>query len=97
MNRKKIYSRISDKLITFVEEITTEMYETEFGVFSDGINLIDNIANCEDDIQSMYCITKDGSYYNMEDFYSDYRMYDNKDAFFTIVEELIANRDEDEA
>ena len=46
----------------------------------------------KNDIQQMYCIMKDGSCYNMEDFYSDFGAYEDGDEFYNNVDELIADR-----
>ena len=92
MNTKKIYSRFSDTIVTFVEEITEDMWNDENGVYSDGMTLYDGIGNVQDDIQQMYCKTKKGNYHNMEDFYSAFGAYVDMDEFYNNVKEIIADR-----
>lgn len=92
MNTKKIYSRYSNELVTFTERITSKMYKIKFGVFSDGLNMIDNIDECENDISGMYCVMKDGFNYNMEDFYAEFGAFEDSDTFYTIIETLIEDR-----
>ena len=92
MDSKRIYSRFSGHIIKFVDEITEDMWKDDKGVYSDGMTLCDGIENVEDDIQQMYCIMKDGSCYNMEDFYSDFGAYEDGDEFYNNVNELIADR-----
>lgn len=93
MNGKKIYSRFSDKLVTFVDEITDSM--SEDGVYSDGMSMIDNIEGVEDDISGMYCIMKDGTQYNMEDFYEEFGAFEGDSDFPNNIVNLIADRDSD--
>lgn len=90
MNTKQIYSIETGKLITFYSQITDEMYENTPTPFSDGLTLIED--DFEDDISQMYCIMKDGSSYNMEDFYSDFGAFEKSDRFLKNVISLIADR-----
>lgn len=92
LNGKKIYSVESNESVVFVDDVYDETL-TNNKVYSDGINMIDYIADFEDDISMMYCILKNGGFCNMEDFYSDNGAFDDFDAFFKNVKELIADRD----
>lgn len=92
LNTKKIYSRYSNKLVTFAETITLKMCKTKFGVFSDGTTILDNIADCENDISGMYCVMKDGFYYNMEDFYTEFGAFNDSTTFYKNIEALIEDR-----
>ena len=70
LNRKKIYSRFSHRLVEFVPSLDN-LEDTKHGVYSDGMVLIDYEANATDDIQYMYFdpkIPKIHKAYNMEDF-----------------------------
>lgn len=97
LNGKKVYSRFSNRLVTFVEDITDEMYEEEDGVYSTGVyTMIDNIEGIEDDCSGMYCKMKDGSTYNMEDFYAEFGAYDKNSNFPENVMNLIADRNGDD-
>lgn len=92
MNGKQIFSIYTNKLVTFVDEITEEMCEIETGVYSDGMTLIDVEGEAEKDIAGMYCKMKDGSIYNMEDFYAVYGAFDSASKFAKNVINLIADR-----
>ena len=68
LNKKQIFSRVSEQPVVFVDDIDDETLPQD-KAYSDGILMLDYVANVEDDIQQMYSILKDGSYCNMEDFY----------------------------
>lgn len=70
LKNKKVYSRFSNTLITFVDALGE--IENQEGAFSDGMLLYDSYENVVDDIQQMYFVLKDGSICNCEDFYSTY-------------------------
>ena len=92
LTRKEIYSVESNEPVVFVNDIYNESLSKD-NVYSDGLNMIDYIADFEDDISMMYCILKNGGICNMEDFYSDNVAFDDFDTFFKNVKELIADRD----
>ena len=92
LTRKEIYSVESNEPVVFVNDIYNESLSKD-NVYSDGLNMIDYIADFEDDISMMYCILKNGGICNMEDFYSDNGAFDDFDTFFKNVKELIADRD----
>jgi hypothetical protein len=92
LTRKEIYSVESNEPVVFVNDIYNESLSKD-NVYSDGLNMIDYIADFEDDISMMYCILKNGGICNMEDFYSDNGAFDDFDTFFKNVKELIAYRD----
>lgn len=90
LNKKRVFSRFSDFPVTFVDDI--DELEEEKGVFSDGLNLLDNIEEAEDDIQQMYFVLKDGSFYNCQDFYSDFGAYEEGDKFIKNIEKYVMDR-----
>ena len=92
LTRKEIYSVESNEPVVFVNDIYNESLSKD-NVYSDGLNMIDYIADFEDDISMMYCILKNGGICNMEDFYSDNVAFDDFDTFFKNVKDLIADRD----
>jgi hypothetical protein len=92
LTRKEIYSVESNEPVVFVNDIHNESLSKD-NVYSDGLNMIDYIADFEDDISMMYCILNNGGIGNMEDFYSDNVAFDDFDTFFKNVKELIADRD----
>ena len=92
LTRKEIYSVESNEPVVFVNDIYNESLSKD-NVYSDGLNMIDYIADFEDDISMMYCILKHGGICNMEDFYSDNGAFDDFDTFFKNVKDLIADRD----
>lgn len=91
LNSKKVYSRFTDKLVTFVDSLS-EIPENQEGVFSDGMTLIDTFEDVEDDIQEMYFVMKDGSIYNCEDFYSDMGAYSPGSKFIENIDNYVAER-----
>lgn len=91
MNRKQVYSRPSDTLITFVDDIDEIDMEGN-GVYSDGVTLIDCIDNCEDDIFQMYFVLKNVGVTNCEDFYAEHGAYDKNSDFLEKIEELVSDR-----
>jgi hypothetical protein len=92
LTRKEIYSVESNEPVVFVNDIHNESLSKD-NVYSDGLNMIDYIADFEDDISMMYCILKNGGICNMEDFYTDNGAFDDFDTFFKNVKDLIADRD----
>ena len=84
LNTKMIFSRYSDSLVYFVEDldnvIEDEVIKLGYYAISDGMELIDFKNNIVDDISNMYCvksqITRDFS--NLEDFYSEINFYDEE-------------------
>ena len=92
LTRNEIYSVESNESVVFVDDVYDETL-TNNKVYSDGLNMIDYIADFEDDISMMYCILKNGGICNMEDFYSDNVAFDDFDTFFKNVKDLIADRD----
>ena len=95
LNKKKIYSRFSGKIVNFLESFD-ECLEKGEGVWSDGLNMIDFYDNAEDDIQQMICKYKCGRWYVMEDFYSSHHAFDDGEKFLKDIDRLIANRDDNE-
>ena len=76
LNTRAIFSRFSGSLVYFMDSLTNvEEYEKArakgYKAFSDGLNLIDEKANVEDDIQQMYVLLKNWDYENLMDFYSE--------------------------
>lgn len=96
LNGKRVYSIYNNTLVTFVERITEAMYMEEDGVYSDGINMVDNIEEIEKDCSGMYCRMKDGSACNMEDFYAEFGAFDKNSNFPENVMNLIEDRSEEE-
>lgn len=95
LNKKKIYSRFSGKLVNFTESFDDCLEKGE-GVWSDGLNMIDFYDNTEDDIQQMTCKYKCGRWYNMEDFYSSHHAFDDGEKFLKDIDRLIADRDDND-
>ena len=80
LNTRASFSRGSGSLVYFMDSLgNLEEYEKAmakgYKAFSDGLNLIDEQANLEYDIQQMYCLLKNGEYENLEDFYSKNRFF----------------------
>ena len=76
LNTRAIFSRFSGELVYFCDDIYNEeelniARAKGYRAFSDGLNLLDEKANREDDIQQMYIVLKNWDYDNLEDFYSE--------------------------
>ena len=95
LNKKKIYSRFSGKIVNFTDSFD-KCLEKGSGVWSYGLNMIDFYANSEDDIQQMLCKYKCGRWYIMEDFYSSHHAFDNGEKFLKDIDRLIADRDDND-
>lgn len=68
--KDKIFiSLISDQVVEVVEQLPEEIVPGK--VLFDGIMLYDGIEGIEDDIQQMNSMTKDGTWVNLEDYYTD--------------------------
>ena len=90
LNKKQIFSRVSEQPVVFVDDIDDETLPQD-KAYSDGILMLDYVANVEDDIQQMYSILKDGSYCNMEDFYTKHHAFDDGETFNEEIERLMAD------
>lgn len=95
LNKKKIYSRFSGKIVNFTDSFDDCLEKVE-GVWSDGINMIDFYKDVEDDIQQMICKYKCGRWYVMEDFYSSHNAFNNREKFLKDIDRLIADRDDND-
>lgn len=75
LNTVDIRSNFSNYPVHFVSD---DEYYTITGhmVVSDGINMIDNYENVEDDLSQMHCTLKDGSTMNYYDFCDENGMFD---------------------
>lgn len=70
---KVFFSRFNDEMAVVVENIPDECEDGK--VYFNGMTLVDGIENCEDDIQQVYSITKQGKKVNLEDYYSENGAY----------------------
>lgn len=93
LNKKKIYSRFSGKLVNFID-LFDECLSKGEGVWSDGMFMIDFYEEVEDDIQQMMCEYKCGRYYTLEEFYSMHHAYRNSKKFLEDIERLIKDRND---
>lgn len=75
LSKKKFFSRFSNAEVIFVDKIPEDRGDMTKAYF-DGMFLLDNVADVEDDIQQVNSITKDGDYVNLEDFYADEGAFD---------------------
>lgn len=94
LNRKKIYSMLSNKLVEFVPSYD-DVPDKEHGVYSAGVSLLDYEAGAEDDIQKMCFVPKDKARHlshNMEDFFTLYQASEDFDFYVACIEHLIEDR-----
>lgn len=90
LNTKMIFSRFSDSLVYFVEDLDTinedDFIKQGYHAASDGINLIDFKENVIDDISQMYGVKSFSprEFSNLADYYSEIGIYDND-----VTEELL--------
>jgi hypothetical protein len=84
LNTKMIFSRYSDSLVYFVEDLDNvnedEIIELGYYAISDGMELIDFKKNSIDDISNMYGVKSwvPREFSNLEDFYSEINFYDDE-------------------
>ena len=77
LNTKMIFSRYSDSLVYFVEDLDNvnedEIIKLGYYAISDGMELIDFKKNSIDDISNMYGVKSwvPREFSNLEDFYSE--------------------------
>lgn len=94
LNRKKIYSLLSHKLVEFVPSFD-DVPDKEHGVYSTGVSLLDYEAGAQDDIQKMRFVPKDKARHlshNMEDFFTLYQASNDFDFYVECIEHLIEDR-----
>lgn len=97
LNKKKVYSCFSDRLVQFVDELPRQFEKNT--VISNGSLLIDNCANVEGDIQDMYFVKKakdNHAYLNMYDYLEKSGMFDEENfnpvVFLQELEKQIEDR-----
>lgn len=92
MKKKVFISRFSDAEVIFVdsiEELTEEQLNDKTKAYFDGMSLLDNKADVEDDISSVVSITNRGRYINLQDYYSKHGAYEgNSDKFLEAIKKL---------
>lgn len=95
LNTKRIYSSFSDEPVIFLEDISSDEAKAKLEadkVYSDGMFIIDNVEDVEDDIQRMYCRLKDGSTAVLEDFYSQHGAYSDTTEFIDAIRDLMMDK-----
>lgn len=65
---KVFFSRFNDEMAIVVEKFPDVCEDGK--VYFNGMTLVDGIEDCEDDIQQVYSITREGKKVNLEDYYS---------------------------
>ena len=79
MKKKIFFSCFSGNQAIFVnsvEELTEEQRNDKTKAFFDGMTLIDNAEEVEDDISQVFSITKDREQVNLQDYYSENGAFD---------------------
>ena len=76
LNTRAIFSRFSGELVYFCDDLDDEQElnmarAKGYKAFSDGLNLLDEKGNAEDDISQMYVVLINWDYDNLADFYSE--------------------------
>ena len=95
MNTKQVYSRYSNKLVTFMDFSVEELLEKigpDEGPFCNGFELVDNEEEAYLEIKDMYVVLKDGSAMNLQDFSTEYGAYREGDEFIENIKNLVADR-----
>lgn len=92
MKKKVFFSRFSNAEVVFVdsiEELTEEQLADKTKAYFDGMFLLDNKADVQDDISSVVSITNRGRYVNLQDYYSRHGAYEeNSDKFLEAIKKL---------
>jgi len=89
LSTKDIRSNFSDETVTFVSPLPED---AKTGVYSDGVNLLDLTAGFEDDISQMHGILRSGEPINMQDFYSWFGAWEDRERFEKMLSTLLRNR-----
>lgn len=100
MKKKIFFSCFSGNQAIFVnsvEELTEEQRNDKTKAFFDGMTLIDNAEDVEDDISQVFSITKDREQVNLQDYYSENGAFDedSEDQFLEAVKNLMDKEDYD--
>ena len=100
MKKKIFFSCFSGNQAIFVnsvEELTEEQRNDKTKAFFDGMTLIDNAEEVEDDISQVFSITKDREQVNLQDYYSENGAFDEdlEDQFLEAVKNLMDKEDYD--
>jgi len=91
MNSKDIRCTTNSKDVIFIKDYLKNLDKDDKN-YCDGINLIINSEDVQDDISQLYCILKCGCHKNLADFYSENYFYDNLEQFMEIAEEQIEEK-----
>ena len=89
LSAKDIRSNFSGEIVTFVSPLPED---AKTGVYSDGVNLLDLTAGFEDDISQMHGILRSGEPINMQDFYSWFGAWEDRERFEKMLSTLLRNR-----
>jgi sugar/nucleoside kinase (ribokinase family) len=89
LSAKDIRSNFSGEIVTFVSPLPED---AKTGVYSDGVNLLDLTAGFEDDISQMHGILRSGEPINMQDFYSWFGAWEDRERFEKMLFTLLRNR-----
>ena len=97
MNDKAIYT-VDDNRHPYY---TKNKNDNEHKVIWDGLNVINNVENWEDDISSLYCYLRNGEAINLQDFYDDSEDFlcdstRTKKEFLNFIEKAIADIEEED-
>ena len=90
LNKKAIYSRSTNELVTFYNTLSDEIIDSTSTPISDGMNYYD--AEIEDDISAMYCVLKNGKHCNMQEFYVGHGAYNGLYDFLRNIITIIKDR-----
>lgn len=92
MKKKVFFSRFSNAEVVFVdsiEELTEEQLSDKTKAFFDGLSLLDNVADVQDDFSNVVSITNRGRYVNLQDYYERYGAFDqNPNKFLEAIKKL---------
>ena len=92
MKKKVFISRFSNAEVVFVdsiEELTPEQLNDKTKAYFDGMSLLDNKADIQDNISSVVSITNHGRYVNLQDYYSRHGAYEeNSNKFLEAIKQL---------
>ena len=93
LNTRAIFSRFSGELVYFCDSLDDEQElnvarAKGYKAFSDGLNLLDEKGNAEDDIQMMYVLLKNGDYDNLADFYSENGFFGGESSIEDMIKSL---------
>jgi len=97
MKKKIFFSCFTNHEAVFVndlDELTKEQLNDKSKVYFDGMTLLDNIEDVEDDVSQVYSITKDHQQVNLQNYYEENGAFNgDSEQFLKAIKNLMDKAD----